>query len=319
MVNMLMVLEKWVDGVPDKGLSNSQHNIISSFKHSFPDINFNVVYHDECYVNHKVHIDDVISKIYNRYKPDVVNVSLIGKHPTNPTSKTFKFLKEKGCKTIVQWPDTGYSESGWGVQQIEQLDKSLVDLHVSWDNPTSEFHNSYKYPDNHIHLFVPQDNSLYFPSKHPDIPVSFVGAVNNQERQIYLNHAININQIPIVVSGGQVKLTPEQYASLIRRSRISINFSFNNGSFFQTKGRVYEVLASNSMLLESKNDATPKLLKKGIEYVEYENLDDFVEKIKYFLSHEEEAKTIANAGYKVYNEKYSAKMFWNAIFERIKI
>jgi len=317
--NVLFVTEGYCDGDPDKGLTNNYHNLFGSFKRSYPEIPFNVLHFDEALVRHNTHIDKILPVVYEKYKPNIIMMSLMGKYQGNPTLDSFKYLKDKGCKICVHWPDTGYSDSGWGIPQIEQLG-DLVDLNVSWDNPVSDFHKNYVWPKNHINLFVPQDPKLFYKNIHQDIPISFIGGVNNQERQLYLNHAINVNKLQILVRGGQrnEKLSPEQYAQLIRRSKIGINFSFSAGSFWQTKGRVYEILACNSLLFEGANGATSKLLTSGEHYVEYSTPEDFVEKCRYYLSHEEEAKKIAAQGYKTFQEKYTAKKFWETILERIE-
>ena len=92
---------------------------------------------------------------------------------------------------------------------------------------------------------------------------------------------------------------------------------FCNGNFQQIKGRVFEVLASNSMLLEKENEATKKLFIPGVDYVEFSTQDDFIDKVKYYLSRPEEVKKIALSGHNSYNEKYTAKMFWTAILNKI--
>ncbi len=316
---LLFITEAWCDGDPTKGLTNNYHNLFGSFKRSFPEIPFNILHFDQSLVQFNTHIDEIIPKVYEKYKPNIAVLSLMGKYQGNPTQKSFKYLKDKGCKICVQWPDTGYSNSGWGIPQIEELG-DLVDLNVSWDNPVSDFHKSYKWPKNHVNLFVPQDPKLFFKQDKQDIPVSFIGGINNQERQMYLHHAINVKQQPIMIRGGQrnEKLTPEQYAQLIRRSKIGINFSFSAGSFWQTKGRVYEILASNSLLFEGKNGATSQLLVPGQHYVEYDSPDDFVDKLKYYLSNEKEARKISESGYNVYNSKFTAKHFWTEVLKRLE-
>lgn len=316
---VLFITEKWCDGDLNKGLTNNYHNLFGSFKHSFPEVTFNVIHFDESLVKHNTHIDKLIPKVYEKYKPNIVMVSLMGKYDGNPTKDGLKYLKDKGCKVCVHWPDTGYSDSGWGIPQIEQLGDA-VDLNISWDNPSSPFHDQYKYPNNHVHLFVPQDPKLFYKTENRDIGISFIGGINNEERHGYLSHAINTHKLPIVVKGGQrnEKLSEEQYAQLIRRSKISINFPWSNGSFWQTKGRIFEVFAVGGLLMERKNPSTPKLFIPNKDYVEYDSPDDFVEKVKYYLNKPEECDIIAQQGYETYQSKYTAKHFWNAIFDRIK-
>jgi len=314
---ILFVTEKWVDGKQEMGLTNNYHNLFGSLKHCGLGVPFNVVHMDEAMVHHNTNIDKILPKVCHRLKPNIIMFSLLGKSDVNPTIETFQWLKKHHFKVCVHWPDVGID---WGYPQVLQLTKDLVDLHVGWDNADSEYHRTRPLPDNFIQLWVPQDPKLYFKGVHQDIPVSFIGSPRYPDRQMYLNHAINVNKLPILVRGGQreEKLSPELYAQLIRRSKIGINFSGSPGSFEQCKGRVFEILASNSMLLEPKNGATSKLFKSGYDYVDFENADDFVIKTKYFLEHEDERKKIVEQGYKTFTEKYTAKHFWEKILERLK-
>ena len=313
---VLFLLDQHCDSNPASGLSNNVHNIIGSFKHCGINVPFDVFYYDECFREHGVHVDKLISKVYEKIKPTVAIISLIGKYPGNPSIETFKFLKSKGCKVCIQWQDTGYSDSGWGAQQIEQLNDNLVDLHVAWDNPDSQFHRTWKEPSNFIRLWVPQDDKYFFKDSQQDVPVSFIGSVNTAERNQCISFLM-ANKVPIMVRGGQrmEQLSHEQYASFIRRSKININFPWCNGSFDQCKGRVYEALACNSLLLERKNNATNQLFVPGKEYIEFENPQDLAQKIIHYLNNEQERATIAENGYKKFQEKYIAKTFWTRIVE----
>ncbi len=120
--------------------------------------------------------------------------------------------------------------------------------------------------------------------------------------------------------GGQreEKLSPHQYAELIRRTKIGLNFSLSPAMFHQTKGRVFEILASGSMLLEFKNPATESLLTNGVDYVDFNSSHELIDKIRYYVEHEDERLKIANQGYETYQKKYTAQIFWDTIMDRIK-
>jgi len=72
------------------------------------------------------------------------------------------------------------------------------------------------------------------------------------------------------------------------------------------------------MLLETANPATRQLFKPQVDYIEYENVDDLEEKIKYFLTHEDERLAIAQNGYNAFKASYTAKHFWDAVLNRIE-
>ena len=127
--------------------------------------------------------------------------------------------------------------------------------------------------------------------------------------------------IQVYVRGGQreEKLPPTLYAEYIRSCKIGLNFPWS--PFLNTdqcKGRVYEIIASNSMLLERKNEATAKILRPGIDYVEFTDPDNLIDKINYYLNNEEERVKIADSGYRTFHSKYSATKFWEAVIGRMR-
>jgi spore maturation protein CgeB len=87
--------------------------------------------------------------------------------------------------------------------------------------------------------------------------------------------------------------------------------------FDQIKGRVFETLASNSLLLERKNSITPRYLKPGVHYVEYEDQFDLLDKINYYSLHTEERDSIARNGKELYESAYNPKIFWDTITNRL--
>jgi len=125
--------------------------------------------------------------------------------------------------------------------------------------------------------------------------------------------------VEIHIGGGQREegLSAGRYAELMRHSKISINFPQGPDGYDQCKGRVWEILATKSLLLERKNDAIKNFLIPNVHYVEFENEEDLVEKIQYYLDNEKERSYIAQKGYDVYKKKYNATTFWGAIMEKV--
>ena len=130
-----------------------------------------------------------------------------------------------------------------------------------------------------------------------DINMSFLGSKGQRypERMKYLNY-LEDNNIDILVAGGQRdgRLTPQKYADLIRRSKITINFPRACFGDDQLKGRVLEAMASKSLVFERKNKIISTIFEPGVHYVEYTSPQDLVEKYNYYLENEEERKQIAH-------------------------
>jgi len=60
--------------------------------------------------------------------------------------------------------------------------------------------------------------------------------------------------------------------------------------------RLYEATGCGTLLLVDKKDNLGEIFEIGKEVVAYENVDDLVDKIKYYLEHEEEREKIVKAG-----------------------
>ena len=311
--NVLFITEKWCEGLPQMGLTNNYHNLFGSLNScEFDNVTFNVAHMDEYSHLKKQHIDTFIPTLYERMKPDVVIYSLLGKSHLNPTERSYRFLKNNGVKNIFMWPDM---RPDWGIKEVEELESSgFSDLHVCWG---SEKIIPTQHGDKVLWLWAPQDKNLYKPTEEQDIPVSFIGSTRHRERQVYLSQLLN-SGFNIFIKGGQREqgLSPSQYASFIRRSQISINFPGSDVGD-QCKGRVWEILASKSMMLERENEATRKMLTPGKDYIEYKNVEDLKDKINYYLNNPEERYKIAKQGNDTFNKMYTATHFWKKTFGAI--
>lgn len=311
---ILFCTEKWCDGTPYRGLTNNFHNLFNTFSNYSSDYIFDTLHIDECKNTYSANIDNVLISHCKNFNPSAVIFSFLGGVDYNPSIDALKSLKRNNIKLCFMWPDT---QIGIVTSAINEL-KDVADLSVSWDNPVSNFHNSNIFPNNHISLWVPQDNNLFFEDKQ-NIDISFVGSTGYQDRKTMLENLLNMRN-DVYIAGGQraTRLSPEAYAKIIRSSKICLNFSISPcQQYYQTKGRVYEVLASKSLLMESKNPSTAKLFEPNIDYIEFENSIDLNIKLNYYLSNEDERIKIATNGYKKYYKHYSSNLFWSTVMNRL--
>lgn len=89
----------------------------------------------------------------------------------------------------------------------------------------------------------------------------------------------------------------EKYAEIISASKIFVNCtSIYNLPFI----KLYEVLASNTLLMCTKiNGANDLGLIDGVNFVEI-NRQDFLQKIRFYLENEVERKRVASSGYELF-------------------
>ena len=306
---VLFITEKWCDGNPQMGLTNHYHNLFGTLE-SLDIVDIGIFHYDEFTRETGKHVDAIIPEVINQFNPHVVVASHLGTSPLNPTIKSYQYIKSAGKKTVFIWPDT----RGGIIDTIKELEP-LVALSVSW-----AFENEKMITPNHIWLATPQDPKLYSYDVDKKYEASFIGSLTGYaHRGPYLQHALKLG-CPITISGGQREhaLSPQEYAEMIKKSKISINFAEAaiKGTS-QLKGRVTETLACGTLLLEHKNPVTSRLLQPGIHYVEFDDENDLAEKINYYLKNDEERKKIAKAGFEFYNKKFSPLAFWNTILTRI--
>lgn len=309
---VLFITEKWCDGDPRKGLTNSIHNLFGTFSHAFPGIYLGVIHLDDVVVMHGQHIDAVMPQVLNSFLPDLVIVSHLGSSHMNPSYGTYELIKSKGIPICFTWPDT----RDWALEAIKSLD-DVTDLNVSFGGELESPIN-----DKHLNLWAPQDPRLYF-NDNKFIPVSFTGSLqgNYTYRREYIQFLID-NKVPIIVAGGQREqgLSAEEYARIVRSSYMCINFPESaKPGFDQIKGRVFEILASQSLLLEKRNNVTPRYLSPGEHYIEYEDHLDLLKKIDYFTKNPQERDRIALQGKQHYEKNYNPKVFWNMVFQKLEL
>jgi glycosyltransferase involved in cell wall biosynthesis len=89
--------------------------------------------------------------------------------------------------------------------------------------------------------------------------------------------------------------SPEQMMKIYSRSKIVINHSLMN----DVNMRIFESLGAGSLLLTNKihNNGLEDLLTREINFDTYENLEDLLEKINFYLQNERIRKKIADEGY----------------------
>ena len=157
-----------------------------------------------------------------------------------------------------------------------------------------------------------------FPHEQPYVEeklydISFVGQVGKWHpyRKTVLQFlqtngiAVNIIQAP-----------HEKAAEIYSKSLINLNISLNG----DLNLRVFEVLSSGGFLLTdrlSKESGLEMIFKDGEHLVCYDNLQDLVEKIRYYLKHPAEARAIARKGYEEYLINHTPEKKTNELMEYI--
>lgn len=252
-------------------------------------------------------------------RPDAIVLSSWWKSPRHPSIDSLKFVREHlGIPIAALWWDT-CSESFWNELQPFM---EYFDVHVVMDNPNLRYFNrASPFFQRILPLWTPQAENLFRPSAERDIPVSFLGQVSSyrSSRKEIIDYLID-QMIPgrFLTDDRDKQVTHSEYAEFMKRSRISINFSYSV-SCHQLKGRIFDVMLSGAMLLESENDQISKLFTPMKDYVPFSSKEDLVDKIRYYLSNGHELTSIARQGRSTAINNYNPDRFWQLLLGKLEL
>ena len=166
------------------------------------------------------------------------------------------------------------------------------------------------------------DPLIYYPKEvERDIDVSFIGtpmphrveileqvaeSMSNREGRMYVGGRWYDDRYPWKVHSYRKKhphlfpflanreLSPEEVAGIYRRSKIVLNI--NNDVHQSISPRTLEILATRTFQLMNGGQQSNGTLDFDRDLVQYEDVDDLIRKIDYYLQHEEEREQIAEHG-----------------------
>lgn len=255
-------------------------------------------------------------------RPDAIILSSYD--PQNyrqPSVETIRILrKDWDIPIIAIWWDTCWNGFWESIQPV----LPYVDVHVVADNPLLNFIDKSKggpYYNRFLTLWSPFDPLIYNNTGcNRDINVSFLGQVDGyrSNRMQYIQH-LRRNNLPIYCSLFRRTQQPShgKYVEILNRSKIVLNFSYSLDSH-QLKGRVFEAILCGAMLMESENPQTQCYFTPGEDYVSFNSKEDLVDKIKYYLEHEDERSEIAARGELKARKYYNHIEFWGKVINKLK-
>jgi spore maturation protein CgeB len=129
--------------------------------------------------------------------------------------------------------------------------------------------------------------------------------LTNLKRNLYFNLKFGFP--------GWVQTIPsEQYMPLYQRTKIGFNLHLR-GKYTVGNFRLFELPANGVMQISDGSEYLSRYFEIGKEVAAYENADELIEKIYYYLDHSEERLNIARAGYRrVFNQYRFAHLLQRA-------
>lgn len=255
-------------------------------------------------------------------RPDAIILSsYILEDYRQPSVETIRILrKDWGIPIIAIWWDTCWNGFWESIQPV----LPYVDVHVITDNPLLNFIDPEKdktYYKRFLPLWTPLDPLIYFNEGCTrDINVSFLGQTNGCRsfRIQYIQYLME-NNVPIYCSffSKTQQLLHSKCVEILKRSKIVLNFSYGVASH-QLKGRVFEAMLCGAMLMESENSQTRCYFTPGEDYVSFDSKYDLIDKIRYFLEHEDERLEIAARGELKARKYLNHTEFWGKVISKLK-
>lgn len=167
----------------------------------------------------------------------------------------------------------------------------------------------------------------------PKYGVSFVGRVDEGKPgrakfRKFLAKEIDVSYFGSTGPNDPLFLSTNEMHSIYRNSAINLNFTgittylkIDNPLFKRIRGmklRPFEIVAAGGFCISEFSISVAKCLEDGIDIVFFKNNAELLEKIQYFLSHQNEAKNIAENGKQKIKQQFSAEATANRLTELIK-
>jgi spore maturation protein CgeB len=133
----------------------------------------------------------------------------------------------------------------------------------------------------------------------------------------------NQSRINLNLSNASVSADPDQQRGNSRFGRLVRRLAFKSDPpvnyFEQIKGRNFEVPGCGGFMLTGKAEDLENYYEPGREIVCFDHPKDLIDKIRYYLAHEEGRATIAQAGYERTLREHTYAHRFNEIFKQMKI
>jgi len=323
MIKVLYVANECDYGFPSWGVSYEKMNFQGSFE-GMPNVELKVF--DYFQEKSSTSIEEMSKKLVQEcidFDPDFVFCCFMTLD-TDPTFESVSSLTRKGYNTFL-----------WACDDRMRFDAySKVWIpHFKWLGtmypPAIEKYNQNggqgkviltEYAANNF-SFVNQDLS----EEEKIYDVSFIGQGAAHSNRRELVNGIRNSGIDLYTFGrgwgGDEKLkTTEEYVDVINKTKINVNFNSCSGipSLKQINGRFFEIqMCGGFQMAERSTDglAVQYFTEDEISY--YNDVNDLINKINFYLDNPEERKRIAQNGYARALKDHTYSKRFNEIFQRV--
>ncbi len=260
--------------------------------------------------------ENALIEIVNNYAP---NLLLLGKSE-NIGAKALRAIKlaSPDIKIAMWWVDWIYNlgEIEDKLCLIDKIfittdpielsrvvrDKSIIDKCIYLPN----------FCDDSIDIYKGFESQVYMHD------ILFVGRPDVNRRQ-FVSALLSLqNKYDVGIYGQKNNLLlGNRYLEVISKSKITLNYSRNNNLSMYSSDRLVHIAANGSMVLSSDVPNLQNIFSKD-EVIYFSTLQDMIDKLNYFLTHDDDRLKVAEAGWrrahKDYNESLLASKMMDLIF-----
>ncbi len=249
-----------------------------------------------------------ISFVIEQRKPDLI--LYIGTlDPRRLSIEHLLSIKEKAPLVMICC-DAGCPD--WWPLLIEYKEKGVFTFIVNIDGST-------EWPESEWDLttLCPIDTRFYDEKVVKDIVLGFAGGCGGGKRK-ELTDELKKRGLLVVAPRNENYGTYQDYANFLKRCHFVINMcETGSGRGKHVKARVVETALAGACLLEPKDSITELWFQKGIQYLEYDSIDD-IERIVVSMSLKE-AKSYSERMYSDVMSYHSPERFWDSVFHQVKV
>lgn len=308
---VLVIADNYASGVRHRGLSSTHCTITGTLGSTGLVGSIDTFYSDEMSRELGLTImGDVLLSLCAASHYDLVILWPVGDLGMNPLRSTMGMITDVlGIKVYMLRGDAiGPKEDVFSRSWFP-----FVSFMGFWDATVA--HLGYSQNPKAIQSFTSPNPRYFYDRKlEQDIDVSMPGSIAKPNRVEYIEflreHGVNVfTKKTDPYDPNVYTLSDEEYATIISRSKISLNFC-QWQQYSKRKGRVFEAMACKSLLIEDEGIETKEFFDEGKDFIMVHSKEEMLEKVKYYLEHEKEREEIVESGYRKVTELYNARNEW---------
>lgn len=257
----------------------------------------------EAQLHYEGAVDHNIIRKVNSFQPEIIIYSGPAGGKCKPYTETLAWMRDK-AKTVCYVLDGGCPE--WHPLLQEYQDKNVFDLVANLDgNP------EWPKRSKDITLWQVTDEEFFKEKLVKDIRIGFAGGTGSKHRRDMLD-VLKKKCDLVIAERFETWGTYKHFADFMKRCQMTVNFpETGSGRAYHLKNRVLEAGFAGVCLFEKKNPVTELYFTPNVDYVQYETLDELVDRIN-LISPEGIKSKAEHLSLRCWNE-YTSDKVWNTI------